>query len=53
MADQIGRLARPKRILWTDELPRTRSGKSCDACCATSLRAERWATLRPFATYGR
>ena len=27
VAAQIGKLARPKRILWTDELPKTRSGK--------------------------
>ena len=27
VADQIGKLAPPKRIFWTDELPRTRSGK--------------------------
>src|SRR6516165_12005501 len=27
VAEQIGKLARPKRILWTDELPKTRSGK--------------------------
>jgi acetyl-CoA synthetase len=27
VADQIGKLARPKRILWSDDLPKTRSGK--------------------------
>jgi acetyl-CoA synthetase len=27
LADQIGKLARPKRIFWTDELPSIRSGK--------------------------
>jgi len=27
VAEQIGKLARPKRILWTDDLPKTRSGK--------------------------
>ncbi len=27
VADHIGKLARPKRILWTDDLPKTRSGK--------------------------
>jgi len=27
VAVQIGKLARPKRILWTDDLPKTRSGK--------------------------
>jgi acetyl-CoA synthetase len=27
VARQIGKLARPKRILWSDDLPKTRSGK--------------------------
>jgi acetyl-CoA synthetase len=27
VATQIGKLARPKRILWTEDLPKTRSGK--------------------------
>ena len=27
VAAQIGKLARPKRILWTEDLPKTRSGK--------------------------
>ncbi len=27
VAGQIGKLARPKRILWTEDLPKTRSGK--------------------------
>ena len=27
VADRIGKLARPKRILWSDDLPKTRSGK--------------------------
>jgi acetyl-CoA synthetase len=27
VASRIGKLARPKRILWTDDLPKTRSGK--------------------------
>jgi acetyl-CoA synthetase len=27
VADHIGKLARPKRILWSDDLPKTRSGK--------------------------
>ena len=27
VAEQIGKLARPKRIIWSDELPKTRSGK--------------------------
>jgi acetyl-CoA synthetase len=27
VAQRIGKLARPKRILWTDDLPKTRSGK--------------------------
>src|SRR6202012_345511 len=27
VAERIGKFARPKRILWTDDLPKTRSGK--------------------------
>jgi acetyl-CoA synthetase len=27
VAERIGKLARPKRILWSDDLPKTRSGK--------------------------
>ena len=27
MAQKIGKLARPKRIIWADDLPKTRSGK--------------------------
>ena len=27
MANRIGKLARPKRIIWANELPKTRSGK--------------------------
>ncbi len=27
VAEQIGKLARPKRILWTDDAPKTNSGK--------------------------
>ena len=27
VAVRIGKLARPKRIIWTDDLPKTRSGK--------------------------
>ena len=27
MAKRIGKLARPKRIIWADDLPKTRSGK--------------------------
>ena len=27
MAKRIGKLARPKRIIWTADLPKTRSGK--------------------------
>jgi acetyl-CoA synthetase len=28
VAQRIGKLARPKRIIWTEDLPKTRSGKS-------------------------
>jgi len=27
VAEQIGKFARPKRIIWADDLPKTRSGK--------------------------
>ena len=27
VADKIGKLARPKKIIWADDLPKTRSGK--------------------------
>ena len=27
VADRIGKFARPKRIIWTEDLPKTRSGK--------------------------
>jgi acetyl-CoA synthetase len=27
VAGRIGKFARPKRIIWTDDLPKTRSGK--------------------------
>ena len=27
VADRIGKLARPKRIIWSEDLPKTRSGK--------------------------
>lgn len=27
VAEKIGKLARPKRILWSEDLPKTRSGK--------------------------
>ena len=27
MAQRIGKLARPKRIIWTADVPKTRSGK--------------------------
>jgi acetyl-CoA synthetase len=27
VAQKIGKLARPKRIIWADDLPKTRSGK--------------------------
>ncbi|HTQ68168.1 MAG TPA: acetate--CoA ligase [Solirubrobacteraceae bacterium] len=27
VADRIGKFARPKRVIWTDDLPKTRSGK--------------------------
>jgi acetyl-CoA synthetase len=36
--------ARPQRIIWADDLPKTRSGKTCGGCCGTSPRGARSAT---------
>jgi acetyl-CoA synthetase len=44
VAAHIGKLARPKRILWADELPKSRPGKSCAGCSETSPTAARSAT---------
>ena len=52
VAEKIGPIAKPDRIYFTAELPKTRSAKSCVASCATSLRAacsvipRRWPTLQ-------
>jgi hypothetical protein len=39
----IGMRARPKRFIYADDLPKTRSAKTC-GCCATSPRAASAAT---------
>ncbi len=46
VATQIGKLARPKRILWTDDLPRRARARSCVGYCATSQRVGHSATSR-------
>ena len=50
VADRIGKLARPKRIIWADDLPRRVRARSCGGCCATSPRGVRSATSRRCAT---
>ena len=47
---RIGKLARPRRIIWSPELPKTRSGRSCAGCCATSRRAAISVTSPPWLT---
>ena len=32
VAEHIGKLARPKQILWSDDLPDPAPGRSCGAC---------------------
>ena len=44
VAEKIGPIARPRTVVFTDELPKTRSGRSCGACSATWPRAVCWAT---------
>src|SRR3989475_4205856 len=46
VAKKIGALARPDDLLFTADLPKTRSGKICDACSRTSRRGGRWAIRR-------
>ena len=36
VAEQIGKLARPKRMIWTYDLPKRGPARSCAGCCATS-----------------
>jgi len=40
VAEMIGKLARPKRIIWTYDLPKTRSGKIMRRLLRTSRRAQ-------------
>jgi acetoin utilization deacetylase AcuC-like enzyme len=51
VGERIGKLARPKSIIWADDLPKTRSSKiTCVGCCGTSPRGVTWATSRRWAT---
>jgi acetyl-CoA synthetase len=43
---KIGAIARPEEIHFAGDLPKTRSGRSCAGCSATSPPAMRWATRR-------
>ena len=40
----IGKFVAPANIVFSPEVPSTRSGKSCDVCCATSQKIDRWVT---------
>ncbi len=42
--DAIGPIARPEAVIFTPELPKTRSGRSCAACWKTSPTARNSAT---------
>ena len=44
VAKVIGPIAKPRQILLTPELPKTRSGRSCADCCATWPSTASWAT---------
>jgi acetyl-CoA synthetase len=50
VAEHIGKLARPKRILWSDDLPKTRSGKFMSPALDDVSEEPRWATSRRSAT---
>jgi hypothetical protein len=39
VAEQIGKFARPKHIVWAQDLPKTAPERSCAASCAMSSRA--------------
>jgi acetyl-CoA synthetase len=47
VAAQIGKLARPRRILWTDDLPKNRSGKIMRRLLRDMPKAAHSATSRP------
>ena len=48
---QIGKLARPGRIIWADDLPKPGPGRSCAGSCATSRKAGSPATSPPCGTH--
>ena len=50
VAERIGKLARPKRIIWAKDVPKPGPARSCAGCCAISRRAAIPATPPPFAT---
>jgi hypothetical protein len=44
VAMRIGKLARPKTIIWAGDLPKPAAARSCGGCFATSQRAGSSAT---------
>ncbi len=47
VAEKIGKISRPRTVMFTDDLPKTRSAaRSCDGSCGTSPRDETSATPR-------
>ena len=50
VAKRIGKLARPKRIIWADDLPKTRSGKIMRRLLRDIAEGASSATSRPCAT---
>ena len=50
VAERIGKFARPKRIIFADDLPKTRSGKIMRRLLGTSPKAAHSETSPPSAT---
>ena len=50
VAVKIGAIAKPANVVFTPELPKTRSGRSCAGSCATLRRTGRWAIRRRWRT---
>ena len=50
VGEKIGKLARPKRIIWADDLPKTRSGKIMRRLLRDIAAGTSWATSRRCAT---
>lgn len=48
VATKIGAIARPRQVMFTPDLPKTRSGRSCAACCETSHQGGNLVTRRPW-----